>query len=61
MVKRIDALLDAVLVDVFQHFDAEFLGDVVAELDHLAELPCGVHMQEGERGLLGVECLESQV
>ena len=57
MVKRVDALLDAVLVDVFQHFDAELFRDVVAELNHLAELPRGVHVQERERRLFGIKGL----
>ena len=61
MVKRVDTLLDAILIDVFQHFDTELFRDVVAELDHLAELPRGVHVQERERRLFGVKGLQGQM
>lgn len=61
MVKWIDALLYAFLVDIFDHLDSELLRHVIAELDHLLELPCRVDMQERKWRLLGVKCFHRQM
>lgn len=56
-----DALFDALLVDVNDEVEAEFLGHLVAKGDHFAEFPGGIDMEEGERGLSGVEGLHREV
>jgi hypothetical protein len=60
-VKRIDARLHAVVVDVDDEIDAEAPRRFVAERDHLPELPRGVHMHEREGRLGRVERLHGQV
>jgi hypothetical protein len=56
-----DASLHAVFVDVHQQVDAELLRQVVAKLDHGAELPGGVHVQQRKGRLGRVERLHGQV
>ena len=61
VVERVDAVAHAVLVDVDQQVEAELLRHLVAERDHLAELPGRVDMQERERRLGGIERLHRQM
>ena len=56
-----DALAHAVLVDVDQKIDAEIGRHLVAEGDHLPELPGRVDMQERERRLGRIEGLHRQM
>ena len=56
-----DALRHALLVGVHQQVDAELGGRPVAELDHLAELPGGVDVQDRERHLARRERLDGEV
>ena len=57
MIDRIDAALNPVLVDMHDEFEAELLRLLVAERDHVAEFPSRVDVEQGERRLLGPECL----
>jgi len=56
-----DALAHAVRIDVHDQLHARLARGAVAELDHLAELPGGVHVQQRDRRLAGRERLEQQV
>ena len=58
---RRDVVAHALLVDMHHEIDAEPLRLAVAEGDHLAELPCGVHMQERERRLVRIERLHGEM
>ena len=58
---RPDALRHAILVDVHREGAAGFLGAPVAEGDHLAELPGGVHVQQRDRWAPGRKRLDQQV
>jgi len=49
--ERPDAFVDAVLVDPLDEVQVEVLHQLVTELDHLAELPRGVHVEDLERDL----------
>jgi hypothetical protein len=51
----------AFLVDVHQQVETQLLRQVVAKLDHLAELPGGVHVQQRKGRLGRVEGLHGQV
>ncbi len=59
--ERADALIDPVLIDVDEEIEAELSRHPVAKLDHLAELPFGIYMQEWKWRLGGVERLHRQV
>ena len=61
MIKRVDALLYAILIDVFDHLDAKLLGCLITELDHFLEFPCRVDMQERKRWLLRIEGFHRQM
>jgi hypothetical protein len=58
---RPDAALDAVLVDVDDEIEAEALRHLVAEGDHLLELPRRIDVKERERQLGGVERLQREM
>ena len=60
-VDRIDAAGDPVLVGVDLQVDAIAVHDHVAVADHVPELPGGVDVQQGERGLGRIEGLDRQV
>src|SRR6185437_16686366 len=49
--ERADALRDAFLVDVHDQLEAQSLRSLVAELDHLAEFPRRIDMEQRERRL----------
>ena len=53
VVERVDLLANAVLVGVDQEIEAQPGRHLVAEGDHLAELPGGVDVKERERRLAG--------
>ncbi len=53
--ERPDAHLDPLGIDVFDELQAPFLDDVVAELDHLAELPGRVDVEQREGRLRRIE------
>ena len=61
MIERVNALVDAFLVRVHTKFETEFGGNPVTELDHFAELPRGVDVQQRKWDLPRVECLTSQM
>ncbi|MCY1433355.1 hypothetical protein D9M71_493820 [compost metagenome] len=61
VVEGVDLLLHALGIDVYQQLQAQALGGLVAEGDHLAELPGGVHVQQGEGRLARGEGLHRQV
>ncbi|MCY1437353.1 hypothetical protein D9M71_535110 [compost metagenome] len=61
VVEGVDPALDALGIDVHQQLQAQALGGLVAEGDHLAELPGGVHVQQGEGRLARGEGLHRQV
>src|SRR5690606_612857 len=58
---RADALGEAVRVGPGAQLDPGFLRAAVAERDHLAELPGGVHVQQRDRRPRRMEGLEQQV
>ena len=59
--ERADASADAFLIAVDNEFQAQILDVAVAEFDHLAKFPGGVHMHQRERRLAGVKCLQRQM
>jgi hypothetical protein len=59
--ERADAVANAVRVDVDPQLDAGLGGPAVAERDHFAELPGGVHVQQRDRRQRRRERLEQQV
>ena len=59
--KRVDAHLEPFGVDVHEQIEPEPLGGLVAERDHLAELPGGIDVQERKRRLGREERLQRQV
>ena len=59
--ERRDVIGAALLVGVDDEVQMEFAGDAVPEGDHVAELPGGVHMQQREWQLAGVERLARQM
>ena len=61
MFERVDAALDALRVLVHDEVDAKLFGLRVAKCVHLAELPRGVHVDQRERRLAGIERLHCQV
>ena len=61
MVERVDTLIYAILINVFEHFDAEFFRGIIAELYHFLELPRRVYVQERERRFFRVKRLERKV
>jgi hypothetical protein len=58
---RIDALGDAFGVGVGVQDDAGLAGAAIAERDHLAEFPAGVHVQQRDRRTRRIKGLEQQV
>ena len=61
MADRADAALEPVLVDVDDEIEPELARRAVAEGDHVAKLPGGVDMQQGERQLAGMKGLARQM
>ena len=59
--ERVDALGDAVRVDVGDQVQAHFLDHPIAEPVHLLEFPAGVHVHHREGQLAGEEGLAGQV
>ena len=60
-VDRIDAGANTLLVDMDDEIEAEVLRMLVAEGDHLAELPCRVDVEQREGGLGRIEGLHRQM
>ena len=60
-VERIDAARHAVLVDIFDEIQPQPFDGLVAELDHLLELPRRVDVHQGEWRLGGIKGLHRQV
>ena len=61
MRQRRNALAHAVLIDMHQHVHVTGRRHLVAERDHLAELPGGIHVQQGDRRLARVKGLAQQM
>ena len=59
--KWVDASSQSLLIDVHAQVNAKALRGLVAETDHLPELPRGVHMQKREGRLGRPECLHGQL
>jgi hypothetical protein len=59
--KRIDTRRQSLFIDVHAQINAQALGSLIAEGDHLPELPSGVDMQEWEGRLCWPERLHCQV
>lgn len=60
-IDRVNAALDPILIYMHDQVDAEPLGRLVAEADHLAKLPGGIDMQQWERDLCRIEGLQRKV
>ena len=58
---RVDALRHAIGILMHVQLHAGFGGTLVAEGDHFAELPAGVHMQQRNRRTRRIKCLQQQV
>ena len=61
MVKRIDPVAHAILIDVHDQINAQTLGSLVAELDHFSEFPRRIDVQEGKRRLGRIKSLHGQM
>ncbi|GER00663.1 hypothetical protein JCM17845_12860 [Iodidimonas gelatinilytica] len=48
MRNRTDALFHTIFIYMNDQIQVPFLGDAISEFDHLAEFPCGIHMQDRE-------------
>ncbi len=60
VVERVDLVSLSLGVDPLDQLDTDVLGQLVAEADHLPELERGVHVQQREGDLAGMECLLRQ-
>ena len=58
VVKWVDALFDAILVDMLQHFNAVLFCNPIAKFNHFTKFPGRIDVQKRERRLFGVECLD---
>src|ERR1700689_872545 len=61
MYERIDAVGDAVLIDVYQQLQAAISGDAVAKFIHLPEFPGRIDVQQRKRRRCRVESLAGQM
>jgi len=58
---RADAARHAIGVGVHAQLDTGLGGTPVAEGDHLAEFPAGIHVQQRDRRARGIKRLQQQV
>ena len=61
MLERIDAVPDTLLVCVHEQLHPVAFGSLVSKLNHLPELPRGIHVQQRKRRLRREECLQGKV
>ncbi len=59
--KRVDALAQAVFVDVDDQFQTQPLRLLVAKADHLPEFPGGIDMHQRKRRLTGIKGFQRQL
>jgi len=58
---RSDPLLDALLIDVHHQIQAKLRRSLIAEVDHLFELPGGIDMQQRKGQLCRIECFDGEM
>ncbi len=61
MRERPDALRHPLLVDMNDQVKAQVMRQTITKLDHLPELPGGIHMKQGEGRLARIKSLHRQV
>ena len=61
VVEGVYILLDAIGIDVDDEIKTEALGGFIAERNHVAEFPAGIHMHEGKGRFGGIKGLHGEM